>query len=61
MNVNWNFGYPALIKKLTYKHDLGICAYLFNIINKIEAGVHGLMMLPPIRYPADNRKTIGTK
>jgi hypothetical protein len=61
MNGNWNFVYSALIKKMIYKNYLGICAYLFNIIKQIKAGVHGLMMLLPIRYPPDNEITIGIK
>ena len=58
MNVNWNFSYSALIKKITYKHDLDICAYLFNIKKQIEDAIHSLIILPPIRYAIDNIKTI---
>ena len=58
MNINWNFSYSALIKKITYKHDLDICTYLFNIKKQIEDAVHSLMIFHPIRYAVDNIKII---
>ena len=45
MNVNIEGIYTALSTKFTYNHDLDIPAYLLNIKQQIEAGVHHLPII----------------
>ena len=44
MDVNLEGIYTALSTKFTYNHDLDIPAYLLNIKQQIEAGVHHLVI-----------------